>query len=96
MLTVLAGDTVEVNFEDGTFVAGEKGENTFTIRTLNYFEAQKVLAAQTDEAKVSTCMELGLVAIGGSEERAKAFLKSPKARLVNPLFAAIWELAWGN
>ena len=96
MLTVLAGDTVEVSYSEGIFTPCAASEDSFRIRTLNYFECQKVLATSSDEEKVRVCIELGLVAIGGDEAKAKEFVKSPRARFVNPLFAAIWELAWGN
>jgi hypothetical protein len=96
-ISVFAGDTSEVYYDGAAFVAAPQADApAFTIRTLDYFEAQSVLALTDDAEKVRRCIALGLVAVDGSEDKAQAFVKKPRARLVNPLFAAIWETTWGN
>jgi hypothetical protein len=37
-----------------------------------------------------------LVAIDGDADQAKQFCVKPKAKLVNPLFEAVWAECWGN
>lgn len=99
MSSIYAGEQVTVQYNPETKTFGPEpvpGAEVFTVRSLDYFEAQAVMSVTDDAEKVRKCLALGLVLVDGNEDKAKAFLQKPKARLGNPLFTYIWELTWGN
>lgn len=69
----------------------------FTVGTLDFWEAQGLLDSTVPAVdRIRKGLELGLVSIDGDADKAKRFLAKPKARLVNPLFDLILEIAAGN
>lgn len=98
-IRIFAGDAVDLRYdpEAKAFRADPALDGpSFQVQALDYFAAQAVLTETDDTAKVRACLQRGLVAVDGDQEKAKAFLARPRARLVNPLFAAIWDETWGN
>ena len=98
-ISIYAADATDVRFDPDTSEFREDAAldaPVFRIRALDYFDAQLVMAHTDDAAKVRACIAKGLLAIDGDEAAAAAFLARPRARLVNPLFRAIWDFTWGN
>lgn len=98
-ISIFAGDTVDLRYDPEAKAfrqtIGLDGP-AFQVQPLDYFTAQAVLAETDDTEKVRACLQRGLVSIDGDPEKAKTFLARPRARLVNPLFTAIWDETWGN
>lgn len=97
---ILANQTFQYSYDETEQAfkpTANGGDDVFTLRQLNYWQWQDLIALdQTPVAEIKLALQLALVAIGGSEDRVKEFLASPNARVVNPLFRAIVELAAGN
>lgn len=99
MSSIYAGETQDLQYDPEAKEFSEKpvpGAPIFRVRSLNYFEAQEVLGQADPKDQVRKGIELGLVAIDGNEDKAREFLAKPRARLVNPLFTAVWLATWGN
>ena len=94
-MNILAGAKTDLVWTGSGF-EGEGEGPVFTIQTLDYFAAQGVLEQEKDADKIKACLESGLVAIDGDEQKAKEFLGSPLATVVTPLFDRIWTQTWGN
>ncbi len=106
-MNLLAGQTQDLRFDAdtrefkpsiGNPVANPDGSpgDTFTIKTLNYWEWQTILNEPDAISQTRKGCELGLVSIDGDAEAAKTFLANPAMRLINPLFQAIVDAAAGN
>lgn len=97
-MTVLAGNIVERYFDHEKKAFTPKGKGPkFGIRVLNYWQWQELLAAKEDPvAQVRLAISLSLADIDGSTSMAGEFLANPFSPMVNPLFAAIVDIAAGN
>ena len=72
------------------------GATRATIRCLDFIEAQQIDGVEDAAEQIMAAIKLGLVNIDGSHEKAQAFLASPSAAPVIPLYAAIMLESWGN
>ncbi len=98
--SILAGETHDLQQDPETFEFVPKREGltgpVFTVQTLDWFAYQDYIGQPTPVEQIRRAVELGLTAVDGDADRAKAFLARPKLRYVNPLFRAIREIALGN
>lgn len=65
------------------------------VRALSWLEYQEAESLEA-QAQIMRHLELGVVSVDGSTDKAKDMLASPSAPLVVPLYQAISELTWGN
>ena len=65
------------------------------VRALSWLEYQESESLEA-QAQIMRHLELGVVSVDGSTDKAKDMLASPSAPLVVPLYQAISELTWGN
>jgi hypothetical protein len=66
-----------------------------SVRALSWLEYQEAESLEA-QAQIMRHLELGVLAVDGSADKAKDMLASPAASLVVPLYQAISELTWGN
>lgn len=100
-MNILAGHAVDYRYDaeakEFKPAATVADGPTFTVRCLDYWQAQAVLDQSTDAVKrIRLALETGLASIDGDAAKVKEFLDHPRATLVNPLFDAILQLASGN
>lgn len=97
---ILAGQLIDLQWDEAAKefkpVAPECTGPVFTVRTLDYFEAQEVLVIEDAKAKMRKGIELMLVSIDGDPEKAATFKAAPRARYTAGLYLAAWGETWGN
>lgn len=97
---ILAGQLIDLQFDNEAKefrpACPELTGPVFTIRTLDYFEAQEVLAIEDAKAKMRKGIELMLVSIDGDKDKAAAFNAAPRARYTASLYLTAWSETWGN
>lgn len=92
--SILAHQLQKLRFDDSTseFVFDDAG--TWTIQSLDYFEAQRIFAIEDAVQSVKSTIELGLVSVPTGT--VAEFLACPSASIMQPLYAAIWKHTKGN
>ena len=102
-MNILAGAITRYQYDPttGSLVAegGEQHESkgpTFAIRTLNYFESQKLYDSEDPIEQMRTLITLGLVDIDGDADKAAQFIEQPRVALWVAAFDAIKLDSWGN
>jgi hypothetical protein len=103
MISVLAGpegEVKEVRWDKvkKTWVPAAEAEGpVFRLCCLDFWSAQEVLDKdRTPTERIERALEKALVSIDGDPEKAKRWLKTPKSRMVNPLFDLVLEITAGE
>ena len=102
-MNILAGQTQDLIYDPETYDYKPanstpmpiEGSPVFTIKSLNYWEWQSVLAEPTAVEQVRKACELALVSIDGDSAQVKGFLANPSMKMINPLNQAIVDAAAG-
>ncbi len=68
----------------------------FSVRHLDYYEVQRVYAADEVEAQTRVAFEIGLISIDGDKAQAEAFVEAPIAQYGGALWRYLWDHAMGN
>lgn len=92
--SILAHQQQKLTFdsEARAFVFDDNG--TWTVQSLDYFEAQTIFAISDPIESIRQTLKLALVAV--PDGSVDDFLKCPATQLVQPLYEAIWLHTRGN
>ena len=98
-MDIFAGAIRRYQYDQDTAALVAEGEGAgpvFALKTLNYFESQRLYDSEDPIEQMRTLITLGLVDIDGDADKAAQFIEQPRVALWVAVFDAIKLDSWGN